>query len=258
MGKYLGSPWGKIRGILNGAVGGAWRGIDWNRVLVFPTQRGTLKKYRQFKAGSISNFSYAQMNIRRAVLSPLGYIGRMHLGTFIYTIWDEFVTRHSLKMTGLNVFVMKNAPNMYASMPHKDQEYNATTNAPDLTVIKASDGDLEPTPALGAQTYVVGTGVLTLNWDKDTFGNGKATDLVYVVVLRKPILESFGVSGTWAPKLWLYGPLQVAGKTRVDETGTVTLPPGLTIADLTAYVFFKDAAGEIGYSPSVAKAVTAP
>lgn len=254
--KYIGSPWGTIRGKLNGAVGGVWKGINWGRVLVLPTQRGTLKKYRAYKDGKIPVFSFAQMNIRRAVIQVLGYIGRIHTTNFIIPIWQEFATRHNYKMTGLNVFVNRNAAAMFASMPNKDQEYIAATNAPDLTSMKMSDGDLEGTPILTA-TYATGSGATIITWAKDCFGNGLQTDKAWVCVLKKPILESVGRNGTWAPKLYLFGPYDTS-VARSVETVTVTLPTGLSPDDLTAFLFFRDVAETLGFSVSNSHTVVAP
>jgi hypothetical protein len=258
MGKYWGSPWGHISGKLNGSVGGVWKGIDWVRKFIFPTQRGTLPLYKAYKAGLISSraFSYKQMNIRKAVLSPLGYVGRTNLTNFIIPIWEAFCTKHGLKMTGLNAFIRRNAGALYASIPNANQEYIAATNAPILTNAKVSDGDLEGTPILTA-VYTTGTGNLVITWDADVYGNGLATDLSWFCVLKKPILESVGVSGTWAPKLYMYGP--VGGSVaRSVATATIVLPAGLSAADLTAFLFFKDVAATIGYSISNSLQVTAP
>lgn len=258
MGKYIGSPWGKISGKLNGSVGIGWKGIDSVRKFLNPAQRGTLPDYRNYKAGLLStrSFSYSQMNIRRAVLSPLGYVARMNLEALIIPVWEEFVTKHGLKMTGSNAFIRANAATLFASMSNIAEEYNATTNAPDLAVAKVSDGDLEGTPILTA-VYTTGTGNLVVTWNATCYGNGLATDKVWIVAFRKPILESVGVTGTWAPKLYCYGPLDGA-TARSAATATVALPAGLTAADLTAYLFFRDAAGTIGYSISNALQVTAP
>ena len=258
MGKYWGSPWGHISGKLNGAVGGGWKGIEWVRTFIFPTQRGTLALYRQYKKGLVSPvaFSYEQMNIRKAALSPLGYVGRTNLTNFIIPIWTEFCTKHGLVMTGLNAFVRRNAAVLYNSMAHVDEEYDAAANTPDLALATMSDGDLEGTPLLTA-AYTTGTGNLATTWDEAVFGNGALTDEAWICVLKKPILESVGVTGTWAPKLYLYGPLDTT-KTRDDEGATVVLPTGLTAADLTAFLFFRDAAETIGWSISNALQVTAP
>lgn len=261
MGKYTGSPWGHIRGKLDDCVGGVWKGIEWVRVLVFPTQRGTLAKYRMYKDGLIppSQFSFPQMNIRRASLQVLGYVARTNLENYINIVWKDFVDRHSLLMTASNAFVKKSAANLYHSMPQFDQEYTVPANEPDLKVIKMSDGDLEGTPILTAY-YTTGTGALAVTWAKDCFTNGLGTDLAWIVVLKKPILESVGRDGTWAPKLYMYGPTRgfplVA--IRDDETLTAVLPTGLTAADLTVFLFFRDSLGQIGYSLSTSRAVVAP
>lgn len=256
MAKYIGSPWGQILGKLNGSVGGKWKGINWVRVLVHPAQQGSLEKYRMYKDGliGIPPFSFPQMNIRRASLQVLGYVARTNLSNFINIIWYDYVQKHALVMTPSNAFVQKSAALLYYSMPNIDQEFVVGANEPDLKVIKMSDGDLEGTPILTA-VYVPGTGVLTVTWDKTCYTNGLPTDLTWIVVAKKPILESVGRNGTWMPKLFMYGPYNppALGTTRAAEVAVYPLPIGLTIADLTVYLFFRDSLNSIGYSISNSK-----
>lgn len=262
MGKYHGSPWGIITGALFDTVGGKWKGIYWNRVRIFPTQRGTLDLYRQLKDGLIvpERFSYPQMNIRRAITQVLGYIARVNISDWIYPIWEALVTKRGWTMTGANALVRRNAATLLSSMPHKDQEFDPNTNAPDLTEMLVSDGDLEEA-SIATATYNAGTGDVTVTWDPTTYTNGDANDLVRVMVAKKPLLESVGRDGTWYPKLFMYGPYTspppAPAATRGDGTITWTLPGGLTHADLTAYLFFRDIAETIGYSKS-AGSILAP
>lgn len=261
MGKYIGSPWGYIRGKLDDAVGGAWKGINWVRVRIEPTQRGTLDKYRLFKDGLLdpSQFSYPQFNIRRCVLQVLGYVARFNLTSWIRPVWEELVTKRGWTMTGTNAFVRRNAATFFSSML-RTAEYVVGLNEPDLEDLLVSDGDLEGTTAGGA-TYVPGTGVLTVTWTASVFTNGAADDQAQVIVLKKPLLESVGRDGTWYPALFAYPfipapPSPAFPAERSAGTVDVTLPTGLAAADLVAYVFFRDAAGTIGYSPSLARQVT--
>lgn len=258
MAKYIGSPWGAMLGKLQDAVGGKWKGINWTRTHFLPTQRGTLQLYQQWKDGEPVVFSLKQFNFRRLSNSPLGYISRINLETFINVIWDKFVNQHQYKMTGSNAFMKANAANLFASMPHIDQEFDPTTNSPDLKVIKVSDGDLEPTSNIIAATYNTGTGVLGLTWNTTCYTNGQASDQAWIIALRKPILDSWGRWGNWMPALFMYGPTQSSLSNRVNSGGSITLPTGLTAADLTAYLYFRDAAGLIGFSQSKSKQVTAP
>jgi len=260
MGKYIGSPWGKIRGKVDGSVGGAWKGIDWLRVLVLPISRGSLEKYKDYKAGKIASysFSYKQMNVRHVVMNSLGYLSRKYY-TLLLTPWLDYLTKHpSLKLGPMNAFIKTNVAPFFASFSDsKSKEYDAATNTPTLISLKVSKGDLEPIAAITSATYTAGTGACVVVTTKDIFGNGALTDELYWAVLRKPILASAGVDGTWEPALTLYG-MADSTKTRNDEGFTVTLPKGLTAEDMVLYVYCKDAAGTIGYSDSVAIQIAAP
>lgn len=257
MGKYHGSPWGYILGKLFDTVGGSWKGVFWNRVRIFPTQRGTLDLYRQLKDGLIdpSRFSYPQMNIRRAVTQVLGYIARSNLANWIYPIWETLVTKRGWTMTGSNAFVKRNANTLLNSMTNKGAEFDAAANTPDLEEMLVSDGDLEATTAHTA-TYDPITGVLQMTWVPTTFTNGQPGDIAYAMVAKKPLMESVGRDGSWYPALFMYGPYAPLPPTpavlRSNGTMAWTLPTGLTAADLTAYIFFHDDATDIGYSKSEA------
>lgn len=265
MGKYMGSPWGFIRGKIGDTVGGAWKGVDWCRVRILPTQRGTLDLYRQLKDGLIQpeRFSYPQMNIRRCVTQILGYIARRHYSSWCQPVWAELVAKRGWTMNALDAFVKRNASRLLNSMPDKAAEFDASTNAPDLSEMLMADGDLEPATLDGApaSTYDPGTGAVTINFNGDVFENGDGTDVCQVVIAKKPLLESVGRDGTWYPALFLYphlpAPLPPAiANVRSDEQVNITIPPGLTASDLTAYLFFRDYEGIIGYSPSIAVTLT--
>jgi hypothetical protein len=238
----LGDPMGKFGNV----VGGKWRdGIYWIRALIYPTQRGTLKDYAAYKAGTQRTISYKQMNIRRAVMQVMGFIGRMNLVKWIDPIWGDYITRHGIThLSGMNLMVKENAGNLYASMPNRDQEYNETTNAPDLKVMQVAKGDLEAIESLTSAVYVSGTGVVTLVWATGKFTSGLDTDKIFAMVAKKPILDS-----KMKPTLYMYGPYDIS-KTRVDGTGTFSLPAGLTKTDLIAFIFVKDVANTYGYSGS--------
>lgn len=258
MGKYSGSPWGFIRNKLADSVGIAWKGIDSVRVRVNPIQRGTLKEFQKVLAGTgSSRFSYPQFNIRRVALSPLGNLGRENLTGWINPVWDLLARDRKLAMTGINLFINEALPAFFASMPTKTAVYNAVTNAPLLTSLKMSDGDLEGLPSITTATYATGTGVVHATWPVTFTRNGLATDKVYALVVRKPIVDA-----AWKPALTLYGNC-VAVPSTVRSNGTagadvITIPLGLTPADLFLFLFCKDAAGTIGFSESVNLVCSAP
>jgi hypothetical protein len=164
-------------------------------------------------------------------------------------------------MSGCNAFVKLNANRLLNSMD-KTLEYEPDTNCPDLSVIYVSDGDLESTVSLAA-TYDTATGDLVSTWDTSCYTNGAETDYAWLIVFKKPILD-FGTAGdgSWLPTLSMYGPYQAEPPSpaadRNDGTETWTLPTGLDADNLTAYIFFKDAAGITGFSRSKSCQVTAP
>lgn len=269
MGTYIGSPWGFILGKIGDTVGGKWRGINWNRVRVLPTQRGTLDMYRKLKDGLISpeTFSYKQMNIRRVALQVLGHVGRMNLASLIYPVWAALVIKRAWVMTGINAFVRRNAANLYNSMTDRDAEYTIDTNDVDLCEILMSDGDLEGPAGITTCTYDELTGDLAMVWDPGIFTNGADDDESFIVVLKRDtdggVMESVGRYGTWFPNLYMYGsaipvPLPGVPVIRSDGTRTIVLPIGLAATELTAFLFFRDKESIIGYSPSVCCEVTAP
>ena len=255
MAKYVGSPWGFVRGKMGDFVGSVWKTIDYVRVLCFPTQRGTYQNYLDYKAGliTIERFSYPQFNYRRLVLGPLGYVSRMNMSNWIDPVWSRLATQQHLLMTGMNLFIQKASALFWNSMPNKDQEYNVTTNAPLLTSLVVSDGDLEPIAEILTAKYTTGTGALVVTFDKTCYGNGQATDEVQWLVMRKPL-----VNGAYQPILYSYGSIPALfGVPRDDATITIALPTGLTVGDLCVYLFCRDLADTIGYSPSKAFQVVA-
>ena len=145
MAKYIASPFGDILGKWGDVIGGKWRGVYWMRKRVYPTQRGTLEMYHLLKEGLISpeRFSFKQMNIRRLVLQVLGWIGKGNMSGMITPVWTKLRRKRHLRMTGLNLFVRRNVATLWASLPNPEQEYDASTNKPDMTKILVSDGDLE-------------------------------------------------------------------------------------------------------------------
>lgn len=262
--KYIDSPFGFVIGKWADCVGGVWKGIYWIRARVNPTQLGTLAKYKLLKQGLITpaQFSYPQMNIRRVVFQVLGFLGKNNLETLIRPVWEALVTKRGLALTGTNMMIKRNAARLFATMTDKDAEFDEATNTIDLTEFLVSDGELEPAPSITSAGYAPATGAMQVIFDSSTFTNGKATDFVFLMVVKKPLLESAGVTGTWYPDAFMYGsavPIPPPGVQvlRGDAQISIFIPAGLTAADLTAYIFFRDALGEIGYSESLGKVPTA-
>lgn len=253
MGKYTGSPWGFVRGKIGDAVGSIWKTIEYVRVRVDPTQRGTYANYLLYKAGQIPilQFSYPQFNLRRLAIGPLGYVSRNNLANWIDPIWTKLANDMNEALTGCNLFIKEALPAFFASMPDKTIEYDPVTNAPLLNSLLVSDGDLEPVPSILSAVYTTGTGVLAITWDTDTFGNGSATDEVGWLVMRLPL-----VNGLFQPTLYSYGTFVGAlDFVRSAGTGNISLPIGLTASDLVVYLVCRDTPMSIGYSPSKSRPV---
>jgi len=260
MAKYISSPFGNLTGKLGDSVGGSWRGVPWVRKKIYPPQRGTLEMYRLLKAGSLSldDFSFKQMNIRRVILQVLGCIGRRNMPNMINPIWTKICTEKSLRMTGINLFTKANLTRLWASMEHQDEEYDARTNKPDMVKLVVSDGNLEPTPSVLACTYDYNTGALRIEWDTKSRGNGQPDDYAFIMAYNEPVVDS-----NWRPNGWLFGTAVAASPAsqamRSDGNMEITIPKRLAARDIKGYVFFKDKAGKIGYSPSKGKqAVRSP
>lgn len=254
MAKYLSSPLGDFRGKIGDEIGGKWRGIKWARKLVLPTQRGTIALYRDFKDGKIpaDQFSFLQFNVRHVVFNMLGYLARTNMQGFIVH-WKEYCKRHGLKMSGSNKFFKDNAPSLFEGMPDKGKEYDPATNELDLVhKFTPSIGDLSPT-AVTSAAYDSVSGGLTVTWATALMGNQADTDMPYLLVLQKPILESIGRDGTWKAAIVSYS---YTGSARSAGTLTVTLPKGIVVTELVACLYFRSSDVSIGYSRSGNAAVT--
>jgi hypothetical protein len=246
--------YGQVLGYLRKKLGGnvfskAKGDIHTVRARVFPTQRGTLKEYAAYVRTPYTAFSFKQMNTRN-VNRFLGAVVRQNLATLIDVVWNDFNIRHHVKkLSGGNQFVKVNKSPLYNSISNKGAVWAEPGNCIDLTKMLVSHGDLEPTSGFTSAAYSAGT--LTLTFVETFFTNGLATDVAYCVVVNKK--NGKILSTSWTNDTYLYGPTSVG--TRGTPT-TMTLPTGLTKANLVAYIFFKDVAGTIGYSDSVAVQVT--
>jgi hypothetical protein len=246
MAKYYASPFGSIRGKVNGSVGVGWKGKNVLRKYAIPTDRGSLLKYQQYKGGIIPPdlFSFPQFNLRRVCNNPLFKIAHDHFQDFIVPIWKEMAREKRLLMSGTNLFMRTNTTTIYASFD-KTIEYDASTNKPDLTKLILVDGELETTQSMTA-TYDPSSGFMNFTWNTHHYTNGKDTDTVYAIILKEPVVIDVGATGHWQPSLVMFGPTQLrhdlAAATRADGAGLMTITPGLTASNLIAYLFFCGAA----------------
>jgi len=250
----MGSPYGTIRGKLNGTVATVWRGIQVIRQLKKPTDRGPILRYQQYKDGEITidRFSFKQFNWRRLIYGPLQRIAVDNMD-WIHVAWTPETIRKHQPMQGINAFLKKNLVNFYASLPNKDQEYDPITNAPNLLTLRVADGPLEPTPEIKKAEYDTGSGELDINWDTSVTYNGNAGDTAYGLVLALPLLDSYGRYGNWQPALSIqfFGTIGV----RSMPTSPIQLDPGLDPDNLYFFVFFYS---EIGLSQSLVMQTTEP
>jgi len=241
MAKYYASPFGTIIGKVNGNIGRRWKGLNIITKFTIPSDKGTLLKYQQMKAGTITpdKFSYPQFNLRRVIVNPLMFIARAS-PTWLESIWGAEVKSRHLRMSGINLLEKANVSNLYGSMD-KTLEFDPITNTPDLTKLVVAIGELEGTQSLTC-SYNPTTGVVSFVWNKNCYTNGKATDIAYGMVIAKPILNSFGEAGNWEPALRVFGPTQLTGQpTRGGlgtGTGLLSIPQYLYSPDLIGFVFF--------------------
>lgn len=259
---YFASPFGTIVGKVNGQVACRWRGRNVIKKLTIPTDRGNLLKYQQMKEGLIppEAFSFPQFNLRRVIMNPLMFMGR-HNPTFLHAVWKNEVDARKLDMGALNLFCKSNVTTLYASMD-KALEFDPITNSPDLAQLKMAEGILEDTKTFTA-TYDTATGEMVFTWNADHFTNGLDTDYAMFAVVKKPILEEYGIDKNWEPALAMYYlgfPTPPAlPSSRVDGTDTRDIDPGLAAADLTAFIFFFTAITAPRYiSKSLSVQVIAP
>ena len=258
MGKYMGSPWGFIRGKVGDQVGGAWKGIDWLRKRIMPTQRGTMRLYDQAQAGTgVSLFSYKQFNVRKIAFGPLGFMARENLTNWINPVWTLLAKKRKLAITGVNLFLKTSLPAWFASMTNTALKYDSSTNTPDFTHLQVSDGDLEGIASITTAVYDTADGTIKCTYPITHTKNGAAGDKVYGVAVAKPLVDI-----RYKPTLAFYGDATVTPSvTRADggiAQTVITIPLGLTATNVIVYLFCRDAANSIGFSPSIGKVCVAP
>jgi hypothetical protein len=241
MAKCFGSPFGKIYGKVGDAVGANWRGINTLRIKNIPTQRGTLELYNKLQEGTIdpSRFSYPQFNYRHVILNTIGTIGRQHMPDLIVPLWNTLLLERRWRMQGINALVKINSKRLYESMPDKTAKYNPVSNAPDYTVFRVSEGDLEPAKITSC-SYNMFTGIVTVEWNPLIYGNGKMEDTPYLTAIKKPYVDEY-----YNSTITLYAPYTDGAATREAGGMEMTLPPGIGTGDLTIYLYFIDSTSPI-------------
>lgn len=253
MAKYTGSPFGTIRGKVSGSVGQVWKGIKYLREHTYPRQGGTITKFDAIERGCVRGigFKVRQFNYQRCVLGVLGYMASQNLPNLIRPVWQELCDKLKYKITGTGLFIKKNARALWETFPNRDAEFSYT-NFPDMTHLQVSDGLLEPTQSIAASlafcAMPAGVNYVTINWNTNTFRNGKSDDIAWLAVYKHPSVEEFIRR---VPRGILY--TRNTGRPRSAGTGSIRIPCH-SAGELTAFVFFSDACAN--YSPSVSSTVT--
>jgi len=189
------------------------------------------------------------------VFQVLGWIGRTNRANLIAPVWDRLVAKRKDVMTGINKFIQTSALMVWDSLPHKDEEFDPDTNAPDMSKMLISDGDLEGINGFTSVVYDNATGNCTFTWDDRVYKNGKDTDKVYAFIYLKPVVNS-----QWRPNGYLYGTAAIVPLvTRATKSVIMTIPDGLGEGtNMYGFLFCRDADDEIGFSPSVGRLGQSP
>ena len=130
-------------------------------------------------------------------------------------IFNAYTDKFQKSMSGFNRFIKSNIAEFDGS--------------PDYSLIVLSEGSLFPISTFAA-TYNAGDGEMVATWVKDLGNNGAITDATYTVAYD----SSTG--------LWYYGATEI---TRNTETSSITLPTGLTPANINAYILAARKSGDI-------------
>jgi hypothetical protein len=148
-----------------------------------------------------SNPKSAAQVTQRGLFSFVVSVASMVLGTIITDFWNPF----SSSISGFNSFCKANL--------------KSVTTPTDWPNIKMAEGSLEPISSMG-HVYVGAGSVLT--WSEDCLGNGLLTDNIVGVVIDAGNNVAF---------------VDDSGVTRTDETMTITIGAGRTLADIKGYLF---------------------
>lgn len=135
---------------------------------------------------------------------------RQVLSTLVHPYWDQYQVGQS----GYNAIT-------------SDWMLNADSNNFLVAACKAAKGTLSP-QAIDISTYVTGTGLVEIAWTEALSGNQLTTDKPHALIFDK---------GT--------GLLHFSNgaNTRAEETMLMTIPTGLTVANLLTFLFFSQGVG---------------
>lgn len=187
MGKILSGILGGFSGKVGPVVGGKWKDIDYMRSYVIPSNPNTP----------------GQQTVRTK-FAKLVEMSRGLLAAILQPYWDPFQS----SMSGFNAWISAN--------------YSLLDGSNLLTANNImSKGTLEGLYTI-IGSYVSGTGVVTVTWDGDIFGNGLGTDNVMLIAVDKST-NRFYFDNT--------------GQTRSSASGTINIAPSLTATNIIVYAF---------------------
>ena len=139
------------------------------------------------------------------------------LTAIVQVFWKQFEDSQS----GYNAFISANI------LAQDDYDTGGPTFSGDYEKVKVTKGSLEPVASVTSATYDSGNEKIDVVWDDTVTGNGQATDKI-IIVIWDSVANVAYVS---------------TAKTRADLTETVTVPSGLTAANLKCYVGVAQGAG---------------
>lgn len=218
MARYTGSPFGTIIGKLGDVVGFQWKGINCIRKDFTPTNPNALGQ-----------------RAVRLIYIILQKLGARHYEELLVPVWNALAKRSKLPISGINLLLKKSSRLLFKSTLNGIQ-------APDYTRMCVSDGILEPTSQVVDTAYDEATGILTIDWDKEIYRNGKPTDNA-VLLLYRTLYTGYPGGNSY---------VLGANATRSAGGAVVWTQPGLPAIDLTTFVFFYDG---YNYSPSMSRSV---
>lgn len=162
-----------------------------------------------------ANPQSSAQTVNRTLLTGLVAMFKGVVADFVQVYWNPFVTSHQ---TG------------WGNLIGWNQGLQAGS-AIDYEKVEITHGSLPPEDII-APEYATATGIVLVTWlDSGAVGSA-STDLAMLCVYDKNKAR------------WFFS---VTASSRDDETDQVTIPTGLAITDLTAYIFFfkKNAGGTL-------------
>lgn len=135
---------------------------------------------------------------------------RQVLSTLVQPYWDQYQSGQS----GYNAVM-------------SDWLFNADVTNDLIAACSISKGTLSP-QSIDISTYATGTGLVEIAWTESLVGNQLSTDKPHALIFDKSSGLLYFDSGA---------------NTRAEETMSMTIPTGLTVANLLTFAFFSQGSG---------------